>query len=153
MGKAPHRRRGRAIMPVAAMPAGGNDPSQSQMEALVKEAEAAALLDTEFAVGLYAIYIERTLQMMRATTDPTEKGMLKRMAQEGLLRAEELKKAHEHPQPQPQIEPLNDTCPLRPKRETKPPARQHAELGTINYVNLEGEHGSIEKALEVARKE
>ena len=135
------------------MPAGGHVPLQSQMETLVEEAEAAAVLDPEFAVGLYGIHVERILQMMQATADPKEKATLRRRAEEGLKRAEELKNAHSNQQPQSQMEPMLDTCPLRPKREMKSPARQHTELGTINYVNLDGEHGSIEKALEIAKKE
>lgn len=33
---------------------------------------------------------------------------------------------------------------------SKPPARQHAELGTINYVNLRGTHGDVALALAAA---
>lgn len=36
---------------------------------------------------------------------------------------------------------------------TKPPARQHAELGTINYVNLRGTHGDVDAALAAAKAE
>lgn len=44
----------------------------------------------------------------------------------------------------------DDTCPI--VKPVAAPARQHVELGTINYVNVAGGHGDIEKALSEAKR-
>lgn len=42
--------------------------------------------------------------------------------------------------------------PVAPAERKPAPANQCVELGKINYVNLEGSHGSTQAALEAAQK-
>lgn len=44
-----------------------------------------------------------------------------------------------------------DACPIV-KPVLAAPAKQHVELGSINYVNLDGTHGDMEIALSEAKR-